>query len=274
VVIILLLDEERGRKVKLMDPTTHKDWLLPHSKEWYAQLGNMYGKYSYQWNSTLTESNGETIFDEGVLQVAKNKKVLDVGCGHGAFTLHCSTVAKEIVGFDVTDDFVRTGNENRKKHVRFVQGDSKKPLPFEREEFDVAYIRKGPTSAYPSLANVVKKGGAILGLHPGDQGGIELSSLFPYLYEPYPEGTPILDLLKERLERSSFAHAEIEAINSEEWLDAPLDVLKLRCFGQHPSIYNMIVEENLEEVTNIFEKHRAEKGLCITFSRYLVRATV
>jgi SAM-dependent methyltransferase len=258
----------------LLNPTKHTKWLLPHSKEWYAQLGSMYGEYSYHWASTLSEPNGETIFDEEVLQVAKGKKVLDVGCGHGAFTLHCSSVADEIIGFDVTDDFVRTGNEQRKEHVRFVQGDSKQALPFERDEFDFAYIRKGPTSAYPLLSEVVKKDGMILGLHPGDQSGIELFSLFPNLYEQHYEGTPILDRLEERLERSNFSHTEIETIYSVEWLHTPIDVLALRCFGQHPSIYMMLVEENLTEVTNIFEEYKMEKGLGITFSRYIVRVTV
>ncbi|GGE57070.1 class I SAM-dependent methyltransferase [Priestia taiwanensis] len=260
--------------MNLLNPTVHKDWLLPHSKEWYAQLGTLYGEYSYTWASTLTEPNGETIFDEEVFNAASDKVVLDMGCGHGAFTLQCGTVAKEVVGFDVTDGFVLTGNASRKKNVRFVQGDSKKVLPFAPEIFDMAYVRKGPTSAYLLLSGVVKKGGSVLGLHPGDKGGIELPSLFPNLYDPHPEGALVLDRLKERLARSKFEHVEIEVVNSEEWLRAPVDVLKLRCFGQHPSIYNMLVEENLEEVTNVFEKYRTERGLCVTFSRYIVRATV
>lgn len=39
----------------------------------------------------------------------KNKKVLDVGCGHGEFTIKCSSVVKEIVGFDLTNEFLNIG---------------------------------------------------------------------------------------------------------------------------------------------------------------------
>lgn len=37
------------------------------------------------------------------------------------------------------------------------------------DTFDCAYNRKGPTSAYPDIARVVKRGGSFIGLHPGDQ---------------------------------------------------------------------------------------------------------
>lgn len=64
----------------LIDPRTHQDWLRPHSIEWYAQLGKMKGQYSYPWNSTIAQPNGETIFIEEVSQLVRNKKVLDIGC--------------------------------------------------------------------------------------------------------------------------------------------------------------------------------------------------
>lgn len=50
--------------MKLIDPSTLSEWLPPHSLEWYKQLSNIQGKYKYSWNSTLTEPNGESIFDK------------------------------------------------------------------------------------------------------------------------------------------------------------------------------------------------------------------
>ncbi|WP_286164052.1 methyltransferase domain-containing protein [Bacillus sp. AFS088145] len=44
-----------------------------------------------------------------------NKTVLDVGCGHGEFTIKCSEKAKEIVGFDLANDFIKSGNESKKQ---------------------------------------------------------------------------------------------------------------------------------------------------------------
>ena len=65
--------------MRLTNPTALSQWLQPHSIEWYKQLSDLQGKYSYPWNSTLSEPNGESIFDKEVTQMIANNKVLDVG---------------------------------------------------------------------------------------------------------------------------------------------------------------------------------------------------
>ena len=257
----------------LTDPTTLPQWLQPHSIEWYKQLSDFQDTYSYPWQSTLVEPNGESIFDKEVTEIIANKRVLDVGCGHGQFTNQCGLVAKEIIGFDVTDKFVQAGLEEKSANVSFVKGNSKEGLPFDRDAFDCAYVRKGPTSAYPALKKVVKSGGHILGLHPGDDSNKELSLLFPKLFHD-STGTPILNTIQQRLDSIHFSSAMIEVINSTEFLHSPLDVLKLRCFGQHPSIFETVVQKDLAEISEIFEQNATEDGLPITFSRYVVRVTV
>ncbi|WP_231689540.1 class I SAM-dependent methyltransferase [Bacillus sp. FJAT-27245] len=132
----------------LTDPTTLSDWLPPHSLEWYKQIGDLEGKYHYPWNSSIMQPNGESIFDTEVMEMVKGKKVLDIGCGDGRFTIQYGTVAREIVGFDATEKFAAAGNEKKSANVSFVTGNSKHGLPIERGPFDCAYIRKGPTSAY------------------------------------------------------------------------------------------------------------------------------
>ncbi|MEH7011303.1 methyltransferase domain-containing protein [Neobacillus niacini] len=259
--------------MKLLDPTTLSEWLPPHSLQWYEQLGKHEGKYQYSWNSTYTNPNGESIFDEEVARVIKNKKVLDVGCGHGDFTIQCAKYAKEIVGLDVTENFIKVGTEHNRPNVSFVVGNSKNGLPFGAEEFDCAYDRKGPTSVYPHLKRVVKKGGEILGLHPGDELGKELPILFPNLFKA-TQGTPNLDNIQQRFEMSHFAQTDVEVVNSIEYLHNPEDVIKYRCFGQHPLIYETLLKENLLEITRIFEQHAVSEGLPVTFSRYIVRAIV
>ncbi|MBS4178344.1 class I SAM-dependent methyltransferase [Lederbergia citrea] len=259
--------------MRLIDPSTLPGWLRPHSIDWYKQLSNLQGIYIYPWNSTLTEPNGESIFDEEVVRSIKNKKALDVGCGHGEYANQLSPVAKEIVGFDVTDNFIKVGKENKKPNVSFVVGNAKHGLPFKSDEFDCAYIRKGPTSAYSSLKQVVKEGGEILGLHPGDESGKELQHLFPNLFET-SQGTSIKDTINQILEICNFSHSELEVINSIEYLHTPMDVLKLRCFGQNLKIYETLKEENISEITKIFEQNATKDGLPIHFSHYIVRANV
>ncbi|WP_059171533.1 bifunctional 2-polyprenyl-6-hydroxyphenol methylase/3-demethylubiquinol 3-O-methyltransferase UbiG [Bacillus sp. FJAT-27445] len=257
----------------LINPTAHPDWLPPHSLEWYSQIGSLEGKYSYSWNSSITQPNGESIFDADVLQMIKGKKVLDIGCGDGGFTIQCGTVAKEIVGFDATEKFTAAGSEKKRANVSFVTGNTKHGLPVERGPFDCAFIRKGPTSAYLFLKEAVKEGGMVLGLHPGDELGKELPLLFPNFFDKI-EGTPTLDHIRQRLEAGSFTSAEIEHIKSIEYLHSPFDVIKWRCFGQKPNIYKKIIEDNLSEITRIFEGNSTRAGLPITFSRYIVRISV
>ncbi|RDU34877.1 SAM-dependent methyltransferase [Neobacillus piezotolerans] len=241
--------------------------------EWYKQIGNMEGQYRYTWNSTVSQPNGESIFDAEVLKMVKDKEVLDIGCGDGEFTHQCAAFAKEIVGVDATETFTAAGNKKKRANVSFVTGNSKHGLPVEKGPFDCAYIRKGPTSAYPFLKKAVKEGGTVLGLHPGDDLGMELPLLFPTFFEK-KEGTPILDLIRKRLEAGSFSSAEFDHIEATEYLHTPLDVIKWRCFGQKPSIYKRMIEENLPEITRIFEKNSTPAGLPITFSRYIVRINV
>lgn len=257
----------------LTDPAALSDWLPPHSLEWYKQIGSLEGKYHYSWSSSVTQPNGESVFDAEVMKMAKDKKVLDIGCGDGGFTIQCGTVAKEIVGFDATEKFTVAGNEKRRANVSFITGNSKLGLPVERGLFDCAYIRKGPTSAYLFLKQAVKEGGTVLGLHPGDDLGKELPNLFPAFFEK-KEGRPILAQIMKRLEAGSFTSAEIEHIDATEYLHSPVDVIKWRCFGQDPGVYQRMIEENLPGITKIFEKNSTPSGLPVTFSRYIVRITV
>ena len=257
----------------LTDPSTLEGWIRPHSLEWYKQLSLVAGDYRYSWESKLAEPNGESIFDHEVMQMVRGKKVLDVGCGHGEFTIQCGMLAKEIVGFDVTEAFIQTAINNKLNNVSFVLGNTKDRLPFQDNEFDCVYIRKGPTSAYPHLKCVTKDGGLVLGLHPGDEMNRELPLLFPNLFEA-SIGTPILDQLQDRLKNSHFTSFTIETINTKEYLEAPIDVLKLRCFGQQPAIFELLKEKELQTITTIFDANATADGLPITFSRYIVRAIV
>jgi SAM-dependent methyltransferase len=253
--------------------TSIPGWLTPHSLDWYEQLGRLEGKYLYPWESFIAEPNGESIFDSEAEKMAANKKVLDVGCGEGRFTLKCAEAAKEIVGVDAVEPFIREGNRQRNHNVSFIVASTKNGLPFTNKEFDIAYIRKGPTSAYPLLKKAVKDGGQILGLHPGDSQGMELPGLFPLLFEE-KTGTPILKGLENRVEKSNFTHATIEEVTSIEYLKTPQDVIRLACFGQLPSITAFIAEKHLPEISRIFNQHAAAGGLAATHSRYIVRAVV
>lgn len=260
---------------KLINPRTHRDWLTPHSFGWYAQLGKLTGQYSLPWNSTAPEPDAEALFEEEVARMVENKKVIDIGCGHGEFTIRWSSVVKQIVGIDITSDFIETGRNNKLTNVSFMIADTGNGLPFESEEFDCAYNRKGPTSAYIDLKRVIKPGGRIISLHPGDHLSPELSQLFPNLFEPVPEGTPILNRIKDELERGTLLNqANIESVRSVSYLLKPIDVVRVCCFGQAPSVYEMVINESMHEIERIFFENATKEGLRVTGQAYIVRVTI
>lgn len=273
-IVFALSIRSRTMSNTLLNPAAHPDWVRPHSIEWYAQLGKLTGQYSFDWKSTVTEPNGESMFTHEVSRMVPGKKVLDIGCGHGEFALQWSTVAKHIVGIDITSDFIKQGNQAGRQHVTFITANTKDRLPFEDGEFDCAYNRRGPTSAYLDVKRVLKRGGKLIGLHPGDTSASELSDLFPHFFEPSPPGTPVLDHITQRLQAGGLENAEIETVRSVEYLHEPIDVVRVRLFGQKRSVLETVIQQSMSEITRIFERNATDKGLPITFERYIVRATI
>lgn len=259
--------------MKFKDPASIEGWLSPHSQEWYNQLAAQSGSYDYGWNSKIKEPNGETVFDEKVLEWVNGKTVLDVGCGHGDFTVRCSLNASRITGIDRNNVFLQTGAAMNAKNVTFVLGDSKQGLPFGQGEFECAYNRKGPTSAYLHLGKVVSRGGRIFGLHPGDGSQKELPFLFPGLFKK-ATGLSIKERISSQLKAADFSSYQIETIDAEEFLSTPMDVLNLLCFGQANSVLEQMEKEAFNEVTKIFGRYAEREGLRVTHSRYIVEAIV
>ncbi|WP_338125004.1 hypothetical protein [Paenibacillus dendritiformis] len=124
----------------------------------------------------------------------------------------------------------------------------------------------------PTDLPVVKPGGRILGLHPGDRLSRELPRWFPGFFEPAPDGTPILDRLAHRLAQGGLKQVEIETVASVQYLHDPLDVIRLRCFGQSPVLIAKIIDESLPGIEAIFRRHATAQGLPATYEHYLVRA--
>ncbi|MDQ0268311.1 hypothetical protein [Cytobacillus purgationiresistens] len=128
---------------------------------------------------------------------------------------------------------------------------SKNGLPFGNNEFDCPYNRKGPTSACPYLKRIIKQGGEALGLHPDDDLGKELSHFSPEFF-PHTIGTPIIDKLEKEPKNADFSYYSIDAFNSTEYLQSPIDIIKYRCFGQKPNIYERVIKENLSQISGTF----------------------
>ena len=243
----------------------HPEYLSGQSISWCKQLVANSGKYEYPWKSTHEGIAAEDILTEK-LSAVMHGRVLDVGCGHGDYTNWWADCAEEVIGYDMTEGFIVTANANRKPNVRYVVGRTHDGLPFPDDYFDIAYTKKGPTSWYQEGNRIVRPGGTLLMLHPGDgngEGG-ELGECFPGLFSPPALGTPILDKIHERLGKSGLADIQLSTLKEVVWIPTPEDVLALLCFGQSAGFSQYVKETCFAQIVTQFEKHASEKGIKTT----------
>ncbi|MBB6732910.1 class I SAM-dependent methyltransferase [Cohnella zeiphila] len=254
------------------DLMLHPEYKRNQTKAWCDQLAAKTGKYEFPWRTVPDGRTAEDIFTDKLGKAIRGK-VLDVGCGHGDFTSRWADLADELVGFDITAGFIATANRNRPPNVRYVVGNTHDGLPFSDDAFDVAYTKKGPTSWYAEGNRVVRPGGALLMLHPGDGLGAELARCFPGLL-PQPEpGTPIRDTALERLAASGLVDIEWSVLEEAGWLPTPEDVWELACFGQSEGFSRYVRETCFERIVDQFASHAVYgKGIRTTGSFYFVQA--
>lgn len=254
--------------IHLKNPTLSTYWLFPHSPEWYRQISKNGEAYKYPWQSTIDSPIAENIFDQLVCLHTKDKVTLDFGCGDGRFTKKYALYAKQMIGADSSIQFIHTATKTKPDNTTFIVAHSKNELPFKPAFFDLAITRKGPTSIYQQLPHYVKEGGLILGLHPDENEGKELSTWFPHLFPDNQHTIPIEQHLTEIFTKTNFKKFKIHPFHTIEYLHTPLDLIHYRCFGQKEEIYQ-IVNSDLREITNIFKKHQTAKGLPLTYERYI-----
>lgn len=261
-----------GMNKILFDPMKHPEWIAPHSFEWYEQLFKEAGVYKYPWKSQFDEPKAEKIFADKISSYLDDGRLLDVGCGHGEYALQFSLNTREVIGIDIVEGFIETGNKIKsKENIKFIVFDGNGELPFPDNYFDVAYTKKGPRDWYHESNRIVKSGGAILGLyHAGSHGA--LRELFPGLYSkiPKPEANDILCELN--LDDSGLTDINVELIEEFEYLSTPEDVLIKKCFGQNRKLRKIVWQECLQDVEGIFNKHATSKGLKIINYYHLLTA--
>ncbi|WP_219835056.1 class I SAM-dependent methyltransferase [Paenibacillus sp. R14(2021)] len=256
------------------DFTTHPAYLRGQTQAWCRQLAAMTGKYEFPWNVHYEGPPAEETLSSKLAEVLHGR-VLDVGCGHGAYTNRWAGYADEVIGYDMTEGFIATANrDHHKPNVRYVVGRTHDGLPFPGDYFDAAFTKKGPTSWFAEGNRIVKPGGPLVLFHPGDgegEGG-ELGLAFPGLFAPPSPGTPILDKIQERLGQSGVTAVQITRLQETVWLPSPEDVLEMFVFGQNESYKQHVREACMDGIASQFEKHAGSKGLRTTGFYYLLTA--
>ncbi len=127
--------------------------------------GGYKGRSVFTWEG----NSAEDVFEARLMQLLpQHNSVLDVGCGHGEFTLKVSAYTGHITGLDNSKELLRIAQASLEasniRNVDFVCATTKTELPFEDEQFDLIYDRRGPTSIIEH-GRLLRKGGVIFGIH-------------------------------------------------------------------------------------------------------------
>lgn len=129
--------------------------------------------FAHRWDSVVADGNGEDFFLQVLDEfLTGGLDVLDVGCGHGEFTLSVARQARSAVGVERHRGYVELANEllgeSGLTNVRFVQAELADRLPLPDRSIDLVIDRRGPRLArfLDDLRRVARPGAVIVGMHP------------------------------------------------------------------------------------------------------------
>ncbi|WP_342554974.1 class I SAM-dependent methyltransferase [Paenibacillus sp. FSL R7-0652] len=160
------------------------------SMEWYDMIARRNGGYRGRARYIWEGKSAEEIFEERLIRMLPAyTSVMDAGCGHGDFTLKMAAYASHIIGFDNSKEMIRIAQQGLEsstvQNVNFVCAATKEELPFQDEQFDLIYNRRGPTSII-EYGRLLPPGGVLFGIHTD------------------------VTKVRERLERNRYEQIEIE----------------------------------------------------------------
>ena len=129
-------------------------------KKYYDNYGSWYDKErTNRYYSLLSSLEINT-----VKSYAKNRKVLEIGCGTGLILNQINKIAKETAGIDISEGMLK---QARKKGLNVKKADVLS-LPFKDSAFDVVYSFKVLAhvpkikEAIKEITRVVKKNGILI----------------------------------------------------------------------------------------------------------------
>lgn len=182
-------------------------------KEYWNRVYRL-GDHLVKEHVALDGNDGESEFDDKILNASKDKEILDVGCGDGSFTLEIAKRARRVVGVDFSEEALARAMKDKsimvRENVRFQQADVSK-LPFADAEFDMAISRGGPATAnrrtLAEAYRVLKRNGLLMEITFGEKDKENLRKIFGR-GQTYGIGQRIAISKKRMLERAGFRDVE------------------------------------------------------------------
>lgn len=96
--------------------------IISDDKTWYKNIWSL-GIKNMSW---VEETKSQVDFLWNMLDLTGKETILDLGCGFGRHSLELARRGCNVVGVDITKDYVDDANINAKKEnlsVRFIHGD-------------------------------------------------------------------------------------------------------------------------------------------------------
>ncbi|MEJ6951789.1 class I SAM-dependent methyltransferase [Natronospora cellulosivora (SeqCode)] len=225
------------------------------SMDWYDMIAKRNGGYKSDAICTVEGESGEDEFEKRLIEMLPNyESVLDVGCGHGEFTLKMAKYANKIIGMDNSKELLKIAESLLKEaddinNVKFIEAYTKDEngLPFEEEQFDLIYNRRGPLSIYNHI-RLLRRGGRIFSIHPAG-----------------------LEKAKERLINGGFVDIKIE-IFDKAYIYYPNEIEFAKGLTATPGNPDYTLEENRDELKKLVKEKTVDGRIRGQLWRYLLTA--
>lgn len=143
--------------------------MVEENKIYWQDRSLSYAQENLKELQTEKRFKWEKIFLEKLVDI-NNKKILDIGCGPGIFSIILSTLGGKVSGIDFSVDMIKNAKNNARifnQNIEFINGDAQN-LPFDNESFDIVVSRNltwnlaDPQIAYKQWHRVLKKEGILL----------------------------------------------------------------------------------------------------------------
>ncbi|MCK8061155.1 MULTISPECIES: class I SAM-dependent methyltransferase [unclassified Fusibacter] len=222
-------------------------------QEWYNNIAKRNHGYKSDAHFVKEGLSGEDEFEKRLIELLPDyANVLDVGCGHGEFTLKMSDYTKKLTGGDSAIELISIANklkhEQGKVNTEFIYLHTHEMDKIESNKYDMIYNRRGPTSIYDHK-RILKPGGVILGIHPYSA----------------------LEKVKQRLMDGGF-----EDIKIEEFTECALVFENETDFAEHLSSMHMskdyTLDENKEMLDKLIADHTFNGRLILPEERFIITA--
>jgi 23S rRNA (guanine745-N1)-methyltransferase len=243
--------------------------------------------FAHRWQSSVAAGNGEDAFIALVDQYLRpDCDVLDLGCGHGEFTLSLAARCGSIVGLERDPGYLELAKElaaeQRVTNAQFFRvnlagiDDEDRVfagIPLADDSIDLFVNRRGPIlKRYLDEAIRVARGRAVIvGLHPG--GNTPAPTWFDQLPEPFRKVfiarsfDEVTGWVTDPLRTAGISDYSLWWIDVSEFFQTPYD-LYVRLSG--PQASDAPEYQNVEsQLTKIIKQFGTSQGIVLRHQRLL-----